>query len=111
MNLTPREMEVARLFALGGTYESIAIDLGLSRSTIRHLRGSAMDKCDAGSMHGVWMALGWLRVPGAAEAEAHRLASALIAAVDQLRASESDADVPAGSWARDDPAPSIRSVA
>jgi len=33
------------------------------------------------------------------------------AVIDELRAPESDADVPAGSWARDDPAPSIRSVA
>ena len=63
MTLTPREYEVARLFALGRTWGQVARELGIGSDTIQKHRSSAMAKADVGTMAEVWAALGWLRVP------------------------------------------------
>lgn len=63
MNLTPREYEVARLYAEGQTWESIARGLRISKTTLWHHRANAMAKAGVGSMPELLTALGWLRVP------------------------------------------------
>lgn len=61
--LTPREYEVARLFALGRTWDEIMAETGCSRVTLHKHRQAALRKADVGTMAEVWTALGWLHVP------------------------------------------------
>jgi len=63
MNLTPREYEVVRLFALGLTWEQVMAEMDCSRTALHMLRSRAMQKADTGTMQGLWRAIGWLRVP------------------------------------------------
>ena len=64
MNLTPRELQVARLFALGRTWEQIMAELGVGfRSTVARHRENALRKADVSTMPELWAKLGWLTVP------------------------------------------------
>ena len=76
MNLTPREYEVARLFALGLTWREVMTELGISRWTLTNHRFHAVAKAGGGSLVDVWRGLGWLRVPEQMRASDVRLASA-----------------------------------
>jgi len=63
MNLTPREYEVARLFALGWTWDEVMAETGIRRATIAKHRGEAVRKVGGRLLVDVWRAIGWLRVP------------------------------------------------
>ena len=72
MNLTPREYEVARLFALGRTWEQVMADMDCSRAALHQLRSRAMQKVKVGTMQELWVALGWLRAPEKRDRESFR---------------------------------------
>ena len=61
--LSPREYEVARLFALGRTWREVMAELHIGRETLHKHRQAALRKADVGTMAEVWTALGWLVVP------------------------------------------------
>jgi DNA-binding CsgD family transcriptional regulator len=65
MNLTlsPREYEVARLFALGRTWLEVMAEMHIGRETVSKHRRNAMERADVGSMPELWTRLGWLEVP------------------------------------------------
>jgi len=61
--LSPREYEVARLFALGRTWREVMAELHIGRETLHKHRQAALRKADVGTMAEVWTWLGWMTVP------------------------------------------------
>jgi len=61
--LTPRELQIFRLFAQGRTITSVASELGIAPYTVRNHRKHAFEFYDVDSVMGVFAALGWLYVP------------------------------------------------
>lgn len=61
--LTPREHQIARLFALGQTWEAIMAELGISRHTVAFHRQSFLAKSGGGTLIDAFRARGWLRIP------------------------------------------------
>ncbi len=61
--LTPREDEVARLFALGWTWEAIMAELGITRQTVMEHRRHFIAKSGGGTLVDAFRVRGWLTVP------------------------------------------------
>lgn len=61
--LSPRQWEILRLRALGGTDESIGLSLGIRRQTVKNHLTVAYRKLSARCLADALRAVGWLQVP------------------------------------------------